>query len=58
MSEQPKIIQILTTEHNEMWQGRLLGLSSDGTVYSVGTSGLWEKFVPPLGFKRVDDSNG
>ena len=47
-----KIIQILLTEENSKWQGRLLGLADDGFTYAVNNDGLWEKFIPPVGTKK------
>lgn len=44
----PQIIQLLITPNDATWQGRLLGLGSDGATYEAGTSGRWEPIIPPL----------
>lgn len=43
-----KIIQLLKTENDAKWQGRLLGLGDDGVTYECGPVGRWEEFIPPL----------
>ena len=42
-----KIIQILTTPNDALWQGRLLGLGDDGATYQCGAS-KWELIIEPL----------
>ena len=44
-----KIIQIVFAESGSIWEGRLLGLGDDGTVYAIDPDGNWEPFIPPLG---------
>jgi len=44
----PKIIQLLLTENNERWQGRLLGLANNGATYYVNKSGEWELFIDKI----------
>jgi len=41
-----KIIQIMMTPDNSLWQGTLLGLANDGAVYRW--DGRWIKDIPPL----------
>jgi hypothetical protein len=46
-----KIIQILLAPNDNCWQGALLGLGDDGTLYRCGSSGRWELFVPPYALR-------
>ncbi len=43
-----KIIQFLIAPDNSTYQGRVFGLSSNGTLYSVNHKGEWEIYAPPL----------
>ena len=54
MSEQRKIIQILMTHDNSQWQGVLLGLDNKGVTHYINKRGVWEDYVPPLGYKLED----
>lgn len=53
----PKIVQILIAPNDSTWQGRMMGLDSNGAVYSVNPDGKWEPFVPPLNFQQNDPVN-
>ena len=44
----PKIIQILITPNDLMWQGILVGLGDDGITYQVGTGTKWEPMIDAL----------
>lgn len=46
----PQIIQLLMTPNDATWQGVLIGLGNDGVTYVCGTSGRWEKYIPPIGY--------
>jgi len=43
----PKIIQLLLTENNGTWQGRLLGLGNDGVTYVAEKEG-WKLFITKI----------
>ena len=45
-----KIVQLLIAPNDETWQGVILGLGDDGVTYSVGQSGKWESYIPPVGY--------
>ena len=45
---QVKIIQLLLTPNNEVWQNALLGLGSDGVTYQVGQGTKWVPVIPPI----------
>jgi len=47
--EEPKIVQLLLTPNDIVWQGRLLGLGSDGVTYEVGDNTRWVPMIAPLG---------
>ena len=44
----PQIVQILIAPNDNIWQGRLIGLGSNGVTYEVGSSGKWEPIIAPL----------
>jgi predicted enzyme involved in methoxymalonyl-ACP biosynthesis len=35
-------VQIIVTENNETWQGRILGLGDNGVVYTLNNKNEWE----------------
>ena len=45
-----KIIQLVLTDDDAKWQGRLLGLGDDGITYECNHQGRWEPFIPKLGY--------
>lgn len=51
-----KIIQLVATENDVTWQGRLLGLGDNGVTYVVNGRGRWEEFIPGVDYapKPVD----
>jgi hypothetical protein len=42
-----KIVQIMMTPNDSTWQGRMLGLGSDGVTYHC-YGDKWEPFIPSL----------
>lgn len=46
-----KIVQLLLTPDGPLWQGRLLGLGSDGVTYEVGEGTRWVPMIAPLGYQ-------
>jgi hypothetical protein len=50
-----KIIQLLQTEISGDWEGRILGLGSDGVTYEINLKGRWEAIVPPLNYQESED---
>jgi hypothetical protein len=54
----PRIVQLLMTPQDATWQGRLIGLGSDGETYSVNYKGFWELFVPALGVTENEGMSG
>ena len=53
-SQHVKIIQLLKTENDYAWQGRLLGLDNNGVTYEYDTvSGVWRSFIPALDMAGV-----
>ena len=46
----PKIIQLLKLENDAIWQGKLLGLGSDGVIYELNKDGRWVELIPPIGW--------
>ena len=44
-SGRPKIVQILIGPEDPKWQGRMIGLDSEGRVHSVAPNGRWELAV-------------
>ena len=63
IQRQPKIIQILVTENNEIWQGMLIGLGDDGLVYHQSRGDIWIPFTKQIGedlpieWTRISDHN-
>ena len=51
-SQHVKIIQLVKTENDCTWQGRLLGLGDDGVTYD-SSSGVWKPFIPALDMAGV-----
>ena len=49
----PRIIQLIFARHDCQWQGRLLGLGSDGVTYVCDEKGEWAPFIPPLANEDV-----
>jgi hypothetical protein len=41
-----KILQIVVAPDNSTYQGELLGLGSDGVIYSARPSMVWEEYFP------------
>lgn len=50
IKRQPKIIQIVVTENNSVWQGIILGLGDDGIVYTLNHKNEWIEKI----YKFVD----
>ena len=42
------ITQLIFAPHDCEWQGRLLGLGSDGVTYVCNEKGKWEPYIPAL----------
>ena len=55
--EKPKIIQILITPDNALWQNVLIGLGDDGVVYEVSDHTRWRPMVPPIGYEEENNGN-
>ena len=53
----PKIVQLLLCHNDNQWQGRLLGLGSDGVTYECGPKGAWVPFIPPLEHNKEISTN-
>jgi hypothetical protein len=50
-----KIIQVIKTEDNHMWQGALLGLGDDGVLYELNLrERVWYKLAEPLVAQEID----
>ena len=45
-NSKPKIVQVLIAPNDALWQGRLIGLGSDGVTYQTGAD-KWEPMVSP-----------
>ena len=45
----PKIVQLILTPNDSIWQGVLLGLGDDGATYYCDKSGRWAEYIPPIG---------
>ena len=43
-----KIVQLLLTPDNHVWQGILLGLGNDGVTYALNYNNTWEPFIKSL----------
>ena len=50
-AEEPKIIQILIGPDSATWQGKLIGLGSDGVTYEAGADSRWHPILPNIGYK-------
>jgi hypothetical protein len=47
MNDTPRIIQLLMSPNDSVWQGVLLGLGDDGTTYHC-QGDTWQPYIPPL----------
>lgn len=53
-----KIIQLLMTPNDATWQNHLLGLTDEGSVYSVGPTGEWLPYLAPVPAETPSESPG
>jgi len=53
-----KIVRVFIAPDNRRWDGIMIGLSDNGTVYTLSSEGRWKVLVPPLNYEEDIRSSG